>query len=54
MHEPHNNLPFLPERMKIEKLVANFHGKEENFIHIRNLKQALNRGIVLKKSVESH
>ena len=43
---------FLPERMKIEKNgkpVANLHDKTEYVIHIRNLKQALNYGLVLKK-----
>ena len=52
MHELHNGLPFLPERMKIErveKLVANLHDKTEYVIHIRNLKQALNHRLVLKK-----
>ena len=52
IHELHNDLPFLPERMKIEKvekLVANLHDKTEYVIHIRNLKQALNQ----KKFVES-
>ena len=42
----------LPERMKIEeveKLLANLHDKTEYVIHIRNLKQALNHGLVLKK-----
>ena len=34
---------------KVEKLVANLHDKTENVIHIRNLKQALNHGLVLKK-----
>ena len=37
----HNDLPFLPERMKIEKnekLVSNLHDKEEYVIHIRHLK----------------
>ena len=37
--------------MKIEnikKLVANLHGKTEYVMHIRNLKQALNHGLVLK------
>ena len=40
-----NNSPFLPGRMKIEKvekLVATLHDKTEHVIHIRNLKQALN------------
>ena len=38
--------------MKIEnfeQLVANLQDKTEYVIHIRNLKQALNRGLVLKK-----
>ena len=37
--------------MKIEntkKLVANLHDKTEYVMHIRNLKQALNHGLVLK------
>ena len=33
---------------KTEKLVANLHDKKY-FIHIRNLKQALNQGLVLNK-----
>ena len=40
-----NDLLFLPERMKIEKiekLVANLGHKKGYAIHIRNLKQALN------------
>ena len=52
LHELHNDLPFLPERIKIEKvekLVANLHDKTEYVIHIRNLKQPLNHGLVLKK-----
>ena len=43
----HNNLPFLPERMKIEKvkkLAANLYDKTEYVIHIRNLKQSLKLG----------
>ena len=42
----------MPERTKIgktEKLVANLHDKEEYFIHRRNLKQALNHALLLKK-----
>ena len=44
LHELHNDLPFLPERMKIEKvekLVANLHDKTEYVMHIRNLKQSI-------------
>ena len=33
----------------VEKLVANLHDKAEYVIHITNLKQALNQGLVLKK-----
>ena len=32
---------------KVEKLVANLHNKKEYVLHIRNLKQALNHGLVL-------
>ena len=51
LHELHNDLLFLPERMKtekVEKLVANLHDKTEYVIHTRNLKQALNHGLVQK------
>ena len=34
---------------KVEKLVANLHDKTEYVIHIRNLKQALNHRLILKK-----
>ena len=34
---------------KIKKLVANLHDKTEYVIHMRNLKQASNNGIVSKK-----
>ena len=49
LHELPNDLLFLPERMKtekVEKLVANLHDKTEYVIHTRNLKQALNHGLV--------
>ena len=52
LYELHIDLPFLPEIMKIEKvekLGANLHHKSEHDIHIRNLKQALNHGLVLIK-----
>ena len=51
-HNLHNDLPFLPEMMKIEKLkklVVNLHDKTEYIIYIRNLKLALNHEIVLKR-----
>ena len=34
---------------KVEKLVPNLHYKTECVIHIRNVKQALNHGLVSKK-----
>ena len=43
-HEPLNDLPFLPKRLKfenVEKFVTNLHDKTEYVIHMRNLKQAL-------------
>ena len=33
---------------EVEKLVANLHEESGYFIHIRNLKQALNHGLVFK------
>ena len=51
LHELHNDLLFLPERMKIEKvdqLVANLSDKTEYVKHIRNLKRALNHRLYLK------
>ena len=34
---------------KVEKLGANLHDKAEYVVHIRNVKQALNHGLDLKK-----
>ena len=51
-HDLHSSLPFLPERMKINKcnkLVCNLYDKNNYVVHIRSLKQALNHGILLKK-----
>ena len=51
LHDLHNDLPFLCERIIIEKvknLVANLHDKTEYVICIRDLKQSLNHGLVLK------
>ena len=50
--ELHNDLLFLPERMKLEKvkkIVANLHNKAEYVIHMKNLKQALNYWLVFEK-----
>ena len=52
LHDLQNDSAFLPQRMKIEKLdklFANAHDKTEYVVFIRNLKQALNHGLVLKK-----
>ena len=52
LHEFHNYVPFLPKRIKIEKiknLVTNLHDKCEYVIHIKNLMLALNHGLVLRK-----
>ena len=48
----YNDLPFLPERMtieKVKKLVSNLHDKFEYVMHIKKLKEGLNNGLVLKK-----
>ena len=52
LHSVHSDLPFLPERMKInkcEKLVCNIHNKENYVIYMSSLKQALNHGLILKR-----
>ena len=51
LHDLHNDLPFSSERMKlwkIKKIVNNLHDENEYVTHIRNLKQALNQGLILK------
>ena len=48
----HSDLPFLPERKKIEKcnkLIYDFYDKKNYVVHIKALKQALNHGLILKK-----
>ena len=52
LHENHNELPFLAERMKIgreEKLVPNLKNKKGCVVHIKELDQALNHGLKLEK-----
>ena len=34
---------------RVEKLLANLHDQKEYVIYIRNLKKALNRGLMFKK-----
>ena len=48
----HKDLPFLPERKKVEKvekLICSIEDKKKYVIHIIALKQALNHGLMLKK-----
>ena len=55
MHKLHSDMPFLPERMKInetQKLVCNLHDKKKYVVHISILKQALDHGLKLKKVIE--
>ena len=52
LHDLHRDLPFLPERIKsnkCKKLVCNLYNKKNYAVHIRALKQAFSRGIILKK-----
>ena len=52
LRELHSDLPFLPERMEInkcKKLVCNLYDKKKYVVHIISLKQALNHGLKLKK-----
>ena len=52
LHDLHSDLPFLPERMKINKcnkLICNKYDKNNYIVYIRSLKQALNHRITIKK-----
>ena len=52
LHNVHCNLPFLQERMKINKcnkLVCNLYDEKIYVVHKRALKQALNHGLILNK-----
>ena len=51
LHENHNKLPFLTEKMKIsrvEKLVPNLKDKKGYVVHIKALDQALKHDLKLK------
>ena len=52
LHDSHNDLPFICERMEInhvEKLVPNPHNKRNYVIHIRALDQALSHRLILER-----
>ena len=52
LHKLHSDLPFLPERKKInnvEKLVCTLENKRNYVVRIVALKQALNHGLIFKK-----
>ena len=52
LHDLHNDLPFVCEKMKInkvKKLVPNLYDKKKYVIHIRALDQALKHELILKK-----
>ena len=52
MFRSHEDLPFLPEGKKlekVEKLVCSIEEKEKYVVQIRAFKQALNHGLKLKK-----
>ena len=49
LYNLHRDLPFLPERLKIEKynkIVCNIYDKKNYVVHIKALKQALNHGLI--------
>ena len=53
LHDLHSDLPFLPERMEInkcKKLVCNLSNKKKYVIHVNSLKQALSHGLKFKKT----
>ena len=52
LHDLHNDLPFMCEKIKInkvEKLVPNLYDKKKYITHIRALDQALKHGLILEK-----
>ena len=52
LHDLHSDLPFLSERMEVnkcKKLVCNLFNKKKYVAHINTVKQALNHGLKFKK-----
>ena len=57
LHENHNELPFLTERMKVgrvEKLVPNLKDKKGYVVHVKALNQELKHGLKLKKGTPGY
>ena len=55
LHKLRSDLPFLPERMKInnsKKLVCSVRDKENYVVHIRALKQALDHGLKVHRVIQ--
>ena len=52
LHDLHNNLLFMCEKMeinKVEKLVPKLYDKKKYAIHVRALNQALKHGLILER-----
>ena len=52
LHDLHDDLSYLPEKMKINKcnkLACNMYDKKNYVVHIKILKEALDHGLVFKK-----
>ena len=52
LHDLHNDLPFMWEKMEIDgvkKLVPNLYNKKNYVIHVRALNQAIKHGLILEK-----
>ena len=52
LHDDHNDLPFMCEKMEInrvKKLIPNLYDKKNNVIYTEALNQALKHGLILKK-----
>ena len=55
LHKLHSDLPFLPEKMKINnctKIACNLNDKENYPVHVLALKKVLNHRLKLKKYIE--
>ena len=51
VHKLHSDLPFLPERItinKVDKLICSIENKRNYIVHIAALKEALDHGLILK------